>query len=63
MVERPTQRAIMLGKGGARINDIGARVGLAEHWAPMHLYLRVWVHLGWDDERGVYRALGLDWVD
>ena len=30
---------------------------------PVHLYLHVKVKPGWDEDRGVYRDLGLDWVD
>ncbi|MDB5707897.1 MAG: GTPase Era [Sphingomonas bacterium] len=66
LVERPTQRAIVLGKGGARIKEIGAR-SRAELSAimgkPVHLYLHVKVKPGWDDERDIYREMGLDWVD
>jgi GTP-binding protein Era len=66
MVERPTQRAIVLGKGGARIKEIGARAraelsGIMGR--PVHLYLHVKVRPGWDDERDMYREIGLDWVD
>ncbi|QNE30568.1 GTPase Era [Sphingomonas sp. NBWT7] len=66
LVERPTQRAIVLGKGGARIKEIGARAR-AELTTlldrPVHLYLHVKVKPGWDEDRGVYRDLGLDWVE
>jgi len=66
LVERPTQRAIVLGKGGARIKEIGAR-SRAELSAimgkPVHLYLHVKVKPGWDDERDIYREMGLDWVE
>ena len=66
LVERPTQRAIVLGKGGARIKEIGARAraelsGIMGR--PVHLYLHVKVRPGWDDERDVYREMGLDWVE
>ena len=66
LVERPTQRAIVLGKSGARIKEIGARARtelaqLLGH--PVHLYLHVKVRLGWDEDRDVYRDLGLDWVE
>ena len=66
LVERPTQRAIVLGKGGARIKEIGARAraelsGIMGR--PVHLYLHVKVKHGWDDEREVYRGMGLDWVE
>ena len=65
LVERPTQRAIVLGKGGARIREIGARARaeLASIMGrPVHLYLHVKVRPGWDEDREVYRDLGLDWV-
>ena len=66
LVERPTQRAIVLGKGGARIKEIGARAraelaGIMGR--PVHLYLHVKVKPGWDEERDVYRDMGLNWVD
>ena len=66
LVERPTQRAIVLGKGGARIKEIGARAR-AEltriTGRPVHLYLHVKVKEGWAEDREVYRDLGLDWVE
>jgi GTP-binding protein Era len=66
LVERPTQRAIVLGKGGSRIKEIGARAraeltNLLDR--PVHLYLHVKVKEGWDEDRNVYRDIGLDWVD
>lgn len=66
LVERPTQRAIVLGKGGARIKEIGAkaRAELAILLdRPVHLYLHVKVKPGWDEDRDTYRDIGLDWVD
>jgi GTP-binding protein Era len=66
LVERPTQRAIILGKGGQRIKEIGARARteLASILgSPVHLYLHVKVKPGWDEDRDVYRDLGLDWVE
>jgi len=66
LVERATQRAIVLGKGGARIREIGARAraelaALMER--PVHLYLHVKVKEGWAEDREVYRDMGLDWVE
>jgi len=66
LVGRPTQRAIILGKGGARIKEIGARARtelatLLDR--KVHLYLHVKVKPDWDEDRGVYRDIGLDWVD
>jgi GTPase len=66
LVERPTQRAIVLGKGGTRIREIGARAR-AELAAlldrPVHLYLHVKVKADWGEDRDVYRSMGLDWVE
>ena len=66
LVERPTQRAIVLGKGGTRIREIGARARaelavLLDR--PVHLYLHVKVKPGWDEDRDTYRGIGLDWVE
>ena len=66
LVARTTQRAIVLGKGGARIKEIGARAraelsALIER--KVHLYLHVKVKENWDEDRGVYRDMGLDWVE
>lgn len=66
LVERPTQRAIVLGKGGQRIREIGAkaRAELAVILdRPVHLYLHVKVRPGWDEDRALYRDIGLDWVE
>ena len=66
LVARPTQRAIVLGKGGGRIKEIGARArAQLTHLLdrPVHLYLHVKVKADWDEDREVYRDLGLDWVD
>lgn len=66
LVERETQRAIILGKGGSRIKSIGAaaRKEIGDLMGvPVHLYLHVKVKAGWDEDRGVYRDMGLDWVE
>ena len=65
-VARPTQRAIVLGKGGVRLKEIGsrARAELARMFGkPVHLYLHVKVNPDWQEDRSVYRDIGLDWVD
>lgn len=66
LVARDSQRAIVLGKGGARLKEIGSKAR-AELSAMMgvkvHLYLHVKVSPKWDEDRGVYRDIGLDWVD
>ena len=66
LVARPTQRAIVLGKGGQQIRTIGerSRTELARLLGrKVHLYLHVKVKEDWDEDRGLYRDIGLDWVD
>ncbi len=66
LVARPTQRAIILGKGGSRLKEIGskARAELAALLGvKVHLYLHVKVKEDWDEDRFVYRDIGLDWVE
>jgi len=66
LVARPTQRGIILGKNGQRLKEIGskARAELANLLGvKVHLYLHVKVKEDWDEDRFVYRDIGLDWVD
>jgi GTPase len=66
LVERETQRAIILGKGGSRIKAIGAaaREEVSKLMGvKVHLYLHVKVKPNWGEDRGVYRDMGLDWVE
>ena len=66
LVGRPTQRAIVLGKGGQRLKEIGskARAELsALLGCRVHLYLHVKVKEDWEEDRGIYRDIGLDWVE
>ncbi len=66
LVARDTQRAIVLGKGGTRIRQIGeaARTHLAELLGrKVHLFLHVKVNPRWEEDRGLYREIGLDWVE
>ena len=66
LVARPTQRAIVLGKGGKQIKAIGeaARTELARiTGVRVHLYLHVKVKANWDEDRGIYRDIGLEWVE
>lgn len=66
LVERPTQRAIILGKGGARLKEIGsrARAEISKSLGcRVHLYLHVKVNPRWDEDRSLYQSIGLDWVD
>jgi GTP-binding protein Era len=62
-VERPSQKAILIGDKGARIKQIGqrARVELETLLERrVHLFLNVKDRPGWDEERGRLRALGLE---
>lgn len=66
LVGRPTQRAIVLGKGGVRIREIGAaaREQLAQLLGrKVHLFLHVKVRPGWEEDRSLYQEIGLDWVE
>jgi len=62
-VERESQRAIVLGKGGRRIRALGA-AARAELEAiferPVHLFLFVKVRESWGDDPERYRDWGLD---
>ena len=65
LVERDSQKAIVLGKGGSRLKAIGqaAREAIAEHLGrKVHLFLHVKVNPRWDEDRGLYREIGLEWV-
>jgi len=66
LVGRDTQRAIVLGKRGARIRAIGeaARTQLAELLGrKVHLFLHVKVKPDWEEDRALYQDIGLDWVE
>ncbi|WP_423605827.1 GTPase Era [Sphingomonas sp. MS122] len=66
LVGRESQRAIVLGKGGAKIKQIGAnaRAELIKLLGvKVHLYLHVKVRPDWEEDRSLYREIGLDWVD
>jgi GTP-binding protein Era len=66
LVARDNQRAIILGHKGERIKEIGSksRAELSELLGrKVHLFLHVKVKANWDEDRGVYRDMGLDWVD
>jgi GTP-binding protein Era len=66
LVERDSQKAIVIGKGGQRLKAIGAaaREQIAQHLGrPVHLFLHVKVAPKWDEDRGLYREIGLDWAD
>lgn len=62
-VARAGHKAILIGQGGARIREIGAKArrdlaGLLDR--PVHLFLNVKERAGWDEEAARLRAIGLD---
>ena len=66
LVERDSQKGIVLGKGGARLKAIGtaARAELeALLGGKVNLFLHVKVKEGWSEDRETYGEIGLDWVD
>jgi GTPase len=66
IVERDSQKAIVIGKGGKRLKAIGAaaRAEIAHHLGrPVHLYLHVKVEPKWGDDRSLYREIGLEWAE
>jgi GTP-binding protein Era len=66
LVERDSQKAIVIGKGGRRLKEIGAaaRAEIAQHLGrSVHLFLHVKVNARWDEDRGLYREIGLEWTD
>ena len=66
LIERDSQKAIVIGKGGRRLKEIGAaaREEIAHHLGrPVHLFLHVKVNPRWDEDRGLYREIGLEWAD
>ena len=66
LVERDSQKAIVIGKGGRRLKALGAaaREQIAAHLGrPVHLFLHVKVNPRWDEDRGLYRDIGLEWAD
>ena len=66
LVARESQRAIVLGKRGARLKEIGsrARAELSELLGhKVHLFLHVKVKPGWEEDRSLYRDIGLEWVE
>jgi GTP-binding protein Era len=62
-VQRPSQKAIVLGEGGQRVKQIGerARAELETLLSRrVHLFLHVRVEKDWTEDRERYEAIGLD---
>lgn len=65
VIARDSQKAIVLGKKGAKIKAIGeaARKELADLLqTKVHLFLHVKVEEGWAESRDLFEEIGLDWV-
>ena len=65
-VRRDSQKAIVLGKGGATAKAIGAqarRVLEAQLGRRVHLFLFVKVRDNWIDDPDRFKGMGLDWVE
>lgn len=66
LVERDSQKAIVIGKGGRRLKEIGqaAREAIAGHLGrKVHLFLHVKVNPKWGEDRHLYQDIGLEWSD
>ena len=66
LVERDSQKAIVIGKGGRQLRQIGerAREAISQHLGrKVHLFLHVKVSPRWSEDRGLYRDMGLEWAD
>jgi GTP-binding protein Era len=66
LVERDSQKAIVIGKGGRRLKEIGqaARQAISEHLGrKVHLFLHVKVNPKWGEDRSLYEQIGLEWAD
>ena len=62
-VARANHKSILIGAGGSRIREIGARAraGLSQIMErPVHLFLNVKERAGWDEEGARLRAIGLE---
>jgi GTP-binding protein Era len=62
-VERTGQKAIVIGKGGELLKEVGsaARIELRQHFGrPVHLELWVKVREGWSDDEGLLRRFGFE---
>ena len=62
-VERESQKAIVIGKGGARLKDIGSKARQQmEHLFGRKVFLETWVRVreGWSDDETALKAFGYE---
>ncbi len=62
-VERDSQKAIVIGKGGARLREIGSKARLQmERMFDARVFLQTWVRVraGWSDDEAALRAFGYE---
>ncbi|WP_379653574.1 GTPase Era [Pseudoxanthomonas sp. UC19_8] len=62
-VERESQKAIVIGKGGARLKDIGSKARQQmEHLFDRKVFLETWVRVreGWSDDETALKAFGYE---
>ncbi|MGI8560253.1 MAG: GTPase Era [Luteimonas sp.] len=62
-VEREGQKAIVIGKGGTRLREIGSKARLQmERLFDQKVFLETWVRVrqGWSDDEAALRTLGYD---
>ncbi|MBD7987043.1 GTPase Era [Luteimonas sp. Sa2BVA3] len=62
-VERDGQKAIVIGKGGARLREIGSKARLSmERLFGCKVFLETWVRVraGWSDDEAALRSFGYD---
>ena len=63
LVERNSQKSIVIGKGGSRLKKVGtdARIDMSEVFG-RKIYLELWVKVkdGWADDERALRSLGFD---
>lgn len=61
IVDRSSQKGIVIGKGGKMLKEIGSRARLdIEHLLGSRVYLELWVKVseGWRDKQGILQSFG-----
>jgi len=62
-VDKPSQKGIVIGKGGAQLKEVGSRArGTLETLFGCKVFLQLWVRVkeGWADDERALRSLGYD---